>query len=303
MEFLKKLFSIDRRFIYLVVFLAVAIPIIYPLNLPVRVTDEVQTVYNDIEKLPEGSPILIAVDYEPSSSPELNPMTRAILKHCFRKNLRVFTTTIWPTDGSGAAIADKLLEEEAKLAGKVRGKDYVNLGFKSGGYAVVIGMGEDFQKTFPKDFNGTVIDNMDIFKGNNSNNNPDAALPNAAYSQNAHQKIVKSLKDFSYMVCIHDDSSVFTWITYGFERYGIRIGTGCTAVMAPGNYPVLQAQQITGIIGGLKGASEYEKLMNYRGDGARGMDSQSVIHVFIIILIFLGNITYFILERRRTVRG
>ncbi len=303
MGIIQKVLNVDRRVIYLIVFLAVAIPIIFPLNLPVTLTEEVMGVYNEIENLPEGSPILIAVDYEPSSSPELNPMTRAILKHCFKKNLRVVTTTIWPTDGSGGSIADKLVEEEARIAGKIRGKDFVNLGFKTGSYAVVIGMGEDFKKTFPKDFNGNVLDKLEILNGTHSNGNSESSLPNAAFSQDARAKKINSLKDFSYMVCIHDDSSVFTWITYGYERYGIKIGTGCTAVMAPGNYPSLQAKQITGIIGGLKGASEYEKLMNYRGEGARGMDSQSVIHVFIIILIFLGNLTYFILERKKTVRG
>ena len=104
---------------------------------------------------------------------------------------------------------------------------------------------------------------------------------------------IHTLKDFPYMVCLHDDGSVFWWILYGYERYGIKIGTGCTAVMAPGNYPSWQAKQITGIIGGLKGASEYEKLVGHPDSGTAGMDSQSVIHIFILLLIVMGNLTYF----------
>jgi hypothetical protein len=151
----------------------------------------------------------------------------------------------------------------------------VNLGYKTGDNAVVLGLNDNIRNTFPKDYTGTDIDKYEILKN------------------------INSLKQIPYMVCIHDDGSVFTWTTYAFERIGIKIGTGCTAVMATGNYPALQSKQITGIIGGLKGASEYEKLMKYRGNASAGMDSQSFIHIFIIILIVLGNIVYFMKLRKK----
>lgn len=265
----------DRRIIFLLVFIVVAMPIIFPLNSPVTVTPEVRAIYNDIEKLPAGSPVLIGVDYEPSDSPEVDPMTIAILQQCFQKNLRVIVCSIQPTNGTGAGIAEKWLKKIANQMHKVNGTDYVNLGFKTGTYAVVIGMGENLLNTFPKDYNGNDTKNLPVLKG------------------------VHTLKDISYMVDIHDDSSVFTWITYGYERYGIKIGAGSTAVMAVGNYASLQAKQLTGIIGGLKGASEYEKLMGYRGWASNGMDSQGVMHLFIIVLLILGNIMYFFVEKKK----
>jgi hypothetical protein len=262
-----------RRIIYLVVLIAVALPIIFPLNLPVFITPEVHGVFDQIERLPAGSPILVAIDYEPSSSPEVDPMTVAIFRHAFRKNLRVIVCSIWMS--SGAAVAEHWVDTVAKEYNKVRGVDYVNLGYKTGGFAVVIGLGDNLQNTFPTDYSGTNTTNLAVLKG------------------------VHSLKDIPYMVCIHDDSSVFTWITYGYERYGIKIGSGCTAVMAVGNYAALDAKQITGIIGGLKGASEYENLLGYRGPGANGMDSQSVIHIFIIGLIIFGNVMYFTTRKKK----
>ena len=63
-------------------------------------------------------------------------------------------------------------------------------------------------------------------------------------------------------------------------------------------YPFLQAEQVTGIVGGLKGAAEYEKLMGYTGKARLGMVAQSSIHVMIIGLILLGNIA-FILSKRK----
>src|SRR5208337_2609795 len=111
----------DRRIIFLLVFIVVALPIIHPLNSPVTVTPEVQSIYNDIEKLPEGSPILVAIDYEPSDSPEVDPMTVAILRHCFQKNLRVLVCSIQPTNGTGAGIAEKWVKKISAEMHKVRG--------------------------------------------------------------------------------------------------------------------------------------------------------------------------------------
>lgn len=272
MDWLRRLSKIDRRIIFLVVIIAVAIPIIFPLKLPVYITNEVRGVYDVIEKLPPGSAIMLVFDYEPASTPELDPMAIAILKHCYSRNLRVIGTT---TYASGSGIAEKWVTTIGKQYGKVNGIDYVNLGYKAGGYAVVIGLGTDLYNTFPADYNGKSTKNLEVLKD------------------------IKTLKDIAYLIVLHDDSSVFTWITYGYERYGIKIGTGCTAVMAPGNYPAMQAKQVTGIIGGLKGASEYEKLVGYRSSGSEGMDSQSVIHIFIIGLIIFGNISYFALRGKK----
>ena len=44
---------------------------------------------------------------------------------------------------------------------------------------------------------------------------------------------------------------------------------------------------------GLRGAAEYEILINRKSVAVRGMDPQSVAHMLIITLIVLSNILYF----------
>ena len=66
-----------------------------------------------------------------------------------------------------------------------------------------------------------------------------------------------------------------------------------------------------GLLGGLKGASEYEWLIIdkypqldavYKSPGAytamKGMDAQTVDHAIIMIFILFGNTIYFLIERR-----
>jgi hypothetical protein len=58
------------------------------------------------------------------------------------------------------------------------------------------------------------------------------------------------------------------------------------------------------MLGGLKGAAEYEKLNEDSGvrqerkRASIGMGSQSIAHILMIALIILGNIGYFITQRR-----
>ncbi len=62
-------------------------------------------------------------------------------------------------------------------------------------------------------------------------------------------------------------------------------------------YPYYDSGQIIGFLGGLKGAAEYEVLNGIPGSGVEGMDAQTIAHLFMILLVILGNLGYF-LERR-----
>jgi hypothetical protein len=72
-------------------------------------------------------------------------------------------------------------------------------------------------------------------------------------------------------------------------------------VSATQYYPYLQARQITGLANGMKGSAEYERLLRDHygdlklpaGDAMKGMDSQSLVHVFLVLAIILANIAYF----------
>jgi hypothetical protein len=86
---------------------------------------------------------------------------------------------------------------------------------------------------------------------------------------------------------------------------------GCTGVQAPLLYPYIP-QQLPGLLGAIKGAAEYEKLVveRYLGDdpdpkyleGVRRMGPQLVAHVLMILLIVAGNIIYFAGRRQGAAR-
>ena len=49
--------------------------------------------------------------------------------------------------------------------------------------------------------------------------------------------------------------------------------------------------------GGLRGAADYESLVEIPGTATRGMVAQSVAHVLVIVLIIVANVR-FLLQRR-----
>jgi hypothetical protein len=231
-------------------------------------------VYDHIESLPGGSVMLLSLDFDPASKPELQPQSIALLRHAFRKNLRVIAMTLWV---SGTGLADQILTQIAREAGKEPGKDYVFLGWSPGGTAVIINMGQNLYGAFPADYNGKPTKGQPVLEG------------------------VTNLRDVTYAISLGaGNPGVEAWYVFGKDKYKFELGGGCTGVMAPGLYPLLRSGQINGLIGGLRGAAEYESLIGRKGKAVAGMDAQSATHLAIIVLVLICNVFY--LSLRKTAR-
>ncbi len=115
MNFFDKFLKIDRRYIFILVAIGVVIPLVFPLGLAVTVSPPVKNVYDEIENLKPGTPVLVSVDFDPSTEPELGPMTAAVLRHCFSRDLKVIGMTFWVT---GVGLGEKALADIAGNAGR-----------------------------------------------------------------------------------------------------------------------------------------------------------------------------------------
>jgi len=105
--------------------------------------------------------------------------------------------------------------------------------------------------------------------------------------------IMQHVRDYSSFPLLVNISAgypgVKEWVQQVQGRFHLPMVAGCTAVSAPEFYPYLQSGQLLGLLGGMAGAAEYEKLRNEKGSATRGMDAQSLAHVFVAICILLGN--------------
>ena len=273
MTFSERMLKIDRRIIFMVIGLCTLLPLLYPVGLPIKISPEVRNVYEYIESLPERSVFLLYIDLDPACKTELHRQAIALLRHAFRKNLRVVAMTLWV---SGTGMADQLLKQVSSEMGREPGRDYVFLGWSPGGSAVIINMGQDLYTAFPSDYEGKPTRGIPVLEG------------------------VHSLKDVTYAISLGaGNPGVEAWYVYGKDKYKFELGGGCTGVIAPGLYPLLRSGQINGLIGGLRGAAEYESLIEQKGRAVAGMDAQSATHLAIIVLVAMCNLFYFSLRQQK----
>lgn len=271
-KFKESFSNIDRRYIYIAIALCIIIPFLTRKIFPVKVSPPVQSAYEAVDKLPAGSVVMISIDYEAGSQPELQPMLIAILHHLFKKDLKVIMICHWPL---GFPLGQDALFSIAKQYKKSYGVDFVNLGYRPGVSSVMLGIGREIRTFFQSDYAGVSVDSLPLMRS------------------------VHNYRDVSILIGLEAGATGDFWVRIANAQFGEKIILGCTAVSAPDAYPYLQAKQIEGLIGGLKGAAEYETLMNYKGDAITGMTAQSVAHIAIIVFILLGNIGYFMITRKQ----
>lgn len=265
MSWIHSIEKLDRRWIFVTIALLVLFPLLFPLALPLTVSPPVQGFYDAVAKVPNGSTVLMSCDYDPGAKPELVPMTRTALRHLWDKDCKIVVTVLW--DGGPGLVDNELRAVAAEYQGKkTYGVDYVNLGYKEGREDVMVLMGQGIANAFPKDYRG----------------NDTRSLP-----------LMRDVRDYSSFPLLLSISAGYPgtkeWVQQVQSRFHVPMVSGCTAVSAPEYYPYLQSGQLLGLLGGMAGAAEYEKARNEKGAATRGMDAQSMAHVFVAFMILLGN--------------
>ncbi|MFP4459216.1 MAG: hypothetical protein ACLFSQ_06495 [Candidatus Zixiibacteriota bacterium] len=278
MEFWDKLQKIDAKFIYLILAIAIILPFFFRLGLPIPITKEVRSIYNYVENLTPNDCVIISADYSPSVSPELSPMLDAVTRHCFEKKVKLIAMSHVPV---APGMYQPILEGAADEYNMINGIDYVNLGYRYGFYLVIMRMGSSIEQTFGVDYYGTPLRDLPMMK--NIKNYDDVAL-----------------------IVVLTGSNFNTWITFAHEPYQQNIAAGVTAVMAADSYPFLQSGQIIGLMGGLKGAAEYERMNGENYDvpprmASIGMEAQNWAHIIIILFIIVGNVAYFASKKKKRI--
>ncbi len=277
MTFVDRLLNVDRRIIYLLVFVAAVIPFLFPVDIEIKVTPEVRSIYNFIENHPEGTVMMLASDYDPQTQAENDPQARAMMRHMFRKGHKVIVMAL---SQDGAALTEMMTNSVSKEYGKRYGEDYVYLGYKPYPNIIILSMGEDFRLSYPKDYYNTKLDELPMMRN------------------------IKNYDDLAGVLEVGGGNVSTMWITSAVERYNVKLAVAVTAVSGPQYYANLQAGQLFGLMGGLKGAAEYEMLLKDEYirlkaplKAIQGMNVQNFVHVLIILLTIIGNIAFFYKKR------
>jgi hypothetical protein len=274
---------LDRRIIFLLVAVTVVVPMLITIPFPVPPTNATLAAFNTIEGFKEGDAILLSCSYGPSSMAEVQPQFEAVLRHAFRKGIRVLVISLNPDAAPLAArgITRVVNSDEFQTNGTSRlleGTHYVNFGYRLGADTLIRRLGQNIPEFIQTDSRGERLSTLPVMAG----------ITN--YDQ------IRLVFDFAA------GDSPDWWVVDGQGRYGVKVAVGVTGVMVSQQFPYLNSGQLVGLIGGGVGAAEYEQLIKSPGAGTRRVSTLSFVHLFVIAIVILGNVLYF-RERRRAPEG
>jgi hypothetical protein len=189
-----------------------------------------------IENLNQNSRVLVAFEYQPGFSGEMEATAYSVINHLLIRNVQI---SLVSTQATGPDMAERFLMTHMNEYPAVSGGQYTNLGYISGGAAGLLNF---------------------------------AANPSLA----TNQATVQSIQDFAMVLVITDDPDLArTWVEQVQPLLDPnQIGAGTPLVMAlsaqaePLVYPFYQTnpKQVSGIISGIVGGAYYENVVNQVAD-------------------------------------
>jgi hypothetical protein len=273
--------NLDRRWVFLLMLIAVAIPILTGIRFPEKESPLTRQAFEVIDSIQPGDKVLLSFDFDPASAGELTPMATAFTYHCAKRGAKMYFMALWPV---GPQMVDESINKVLRtdFPDLQYGRDYVNLGYKSGNEAVIKVVITDLKQLYTTDSRGNGINSIPMMQG------------------------IESVQDMDVVISVSAGyAGAKEWVQYAKTAYADQFDmvAGCTGVQAPPLLPYIP-NQLAGLIAAIKGAAEYETLLTeaypelasnskYQ-EGLRRMGPQLVAHLLMIVLIIAGNAIFFI---------
>jgi hypothetical protein len=278
-----KAMDLDRRWIFLAI--GVLVVVLYALGAAAKmpVNKYVQSYYDTIEALDEGSIVMLSADFDPASAAELLPMYEATIHHLLKRNMRVINVATWP---AAPPYTRAEFDSTAPVYNKTYGIDWVELGFKPGDDVAMGQIGQSVTSAY-------IHDDRD--------STPLADLPLLG-------EVGDSFQGISLLITMSAGyPGILEWIAQAGGRYDVPILAGTTAVQTPDLFAYYPTQ-LSGFLGAATGATMYLQLVGVDVPeleettitNQKRMLIQTWAHLLIIGLIIYGNVLYFLGRKEAT---
>lgn len=273
MSIWQKMTAIPREVIMALVLLAIIVPAMNPLGLPLMVGSMSEAWYDTIDSLPADSVILFDIGYGSGGYPSLGPGNIAAFHQMFEKDLKI---VIMATSLEGTLmyplIMDSVLPEQTY--GAVYGEDYVFIGYIAGGQTAMAGVLGDLQSLVTNDYQGNAISTFSLM--DNVGGADDFAL--VAYVTTAGE-------------------TAEGWVYQASSQYNVVVLGGCLSMMTTSIKPYYDSGQIAGIMDGIKGAADLEFLTGHPGDAIVSSDILTFTQSLVLIFIIVGNVSWYMTRK------
>ncbi len=265
MSIASKLADIDRRVFYWILFVALMVPYLNPIGLPINIASNTQELYDGItgDSVEEGEVWIINFGYGVSAWSECHPAVTVCTKALFREGAKIIFVGI---HYDVELTYKKLHETVPDFADKEYGEDYVFLGYFTGGESGVAQMASSIESVFPEDHYGTPYDEIPMLQD------------------------VEDVHDIAGVLSSDTGDYGGHFMTQWQAAYGTKLAEIGIAMNASTDLPRWQAGNFFGLSIGSRGGAELEKLIGELDDATITMDSINVSHLLVVFAIILANI-------------
>ena len=263
----------SQQLLFIGIFVVLLIALIWPVArgsqdtaLPFF-TQEVFETSSLIGNLPGNAPVLLAVDYEPGLSGEMEATANAVVDHLMLKGAYLALVTTKP---SGPPLAERLIQGVSERGGHTYqdAVQYTNLGFIPGGQAGMRNFAEAPQRLAPYAIDGSFV------------------------WQNGPLASIGDLSDFAIVLVITEDpNTARAWIeqvqpTLEDTPMVMVVSAQAEPVVRP--YYEATPKQVQGMIAGLPGGATYESMIGRSGLARNYWDAYSFGVSLIALAIVIG---------------
>lgn len=260
-----------RLSIFIVLLLAIIWPVLTgSVNTPLPViAPETLETRRIIDSISSGAPILMAVEYEPGLSGEMDAASASVVDHLM---IRGAFLTLISTSTMGPAQAERLISviNNSTDHDYQPSTQYVNLGYIPGGPTGLLGFA-----TTPRSVLPFALDNSPIWESGPLSN-------------------VQNVRDFELVVVITEDAdSARAWIE---QVQPALASTPLVMVLSAQAEPMIRPyyegspRQVNGLVTGLAGGASYEETMPRTSLARKYWDAFSYGLLAAVVLIGLGGV-------------
>jgi hypothetical protein len=256
--------------------------------MPIVVSPIVKKLYDTIEQAPTDKIVIIDSNWGVDIRAEAEGQMRAVVEHLMRRKIK-FAMFSWVGNPLGQKngfdvcvdIERKLNRENESKGDSYRyehGKDWI-------AWAAVVGVGGAELQAMSKDIHGMVKN--DIY--------------GKPLSEAPMMKNIKDIYDVYLIVSIVYDWTWSPWLGFVQGIYGTNYAIGVSAITSSTAYSYIASGQMCGMLSSAGGAAEYEQLLNVPDEERFAKKKVAILSMavaYIIIMIALGNMSYYSSRRR-----
>jgi len=238
------------QIIWALCLLGMFIPLVYPLGLPVVLSEPVKDYYNSIVELPEGSVIAVSFGASASLLDEQEAQFLATWKTIFQSGHKVIFYC--STEDASIVINNELADVVPESYGYTYGEDYVILPYSPLGEAGQAAFAQSIRSIYSSDINGDPLNSIPLMQDIDNHEGIDLLI-------------------YQYTSCTDIEWAVRQWVV-PYDKPVIATTLGCCGPMAAPYYPT----QIQGFLSGSGAGTELEVVSGNPGPGAAMGDAKNL---------------------------